>query len=196
MRDFYEKYFIRPLVAFSTTRRICIYPYLIVGVFSCLLIIYISQLHGMVDSLGNTLGADFVAFYTAARFFIEGNYENIYNFAAQHEFQVQLISHGASGEPFDENRWTPFINPPFAALLYAPFGHKNYYIGYSLWQFTGISCFTLSLYMMNRYWLSSSSYPIKKVILYAFSFLPGFIWLLYGQATGILFFILSLSLSL
>lgn len=110
----YNKYFIEPINHFCSTERIKAYPRLVLLGSIALVFIYFATLENDHSQFnGNLIGEDFLVFYTAGRFLIEGHWQNFYDLEAQQLFQKTLVG--------SQQKVGPFMNPPFAALLYAMF---------------------------------------------------------------------------
>ncbi len=146
------------------------------------------------------LGADFLAFYTGGNFFNEGILEQIYDigyihkgytippevyFPNQFSFQRDLI-----GPDFTNH--SPFINPPYAALLYAPFALLDYVPAYLLWIFFNLFLLFVSTRLIRQELSQLQKIPLYKLYLCCFLFFPTIACFLYGQATPIILLLYSL----
>jgi alpha-1,2-mannosyltransferase len=111
------------------------------------------------------LGADHLAFYSAAKLIQDGRGDVLYDYNALADYQSDLI-----GTRFLE----AYRNPPFYALLYLPTARLNYVV--SLWIWTAVA---LALLWLGIRWLS----PARPgtVLLWALCFYPIFAAVSFGQ---------------
>jgi hypothetical protein len=130
---------------------------------------------------GYVFGHDFLSFYTTAHFFLEDNLHYFYNEDAQKSFHATLDGLNVAAGPF--------LNPPYASLLYVPFGVGSFAQGLLAWWGVGILFFISGLRLMYINTLKTCI-SFKKIALISLFFFPTIYWLTYGQATGIIFFIL------
>ncbi|MBA3944159.1 MAG: DUF2029 domain-containing protein [Herpetosiphonaceae bacterium] len=95
------------------------------------------------DSTGTTLGPDFMAFYTGARFVLSGQNRQLYDLAAQAAFQERLDGPrvGVSG----------FVNPPQWAIMVAPLGWLSYRAAFTIWTIAMLGCFVASVWLMRPF---------------------------------------------
>ncbi len=182
LRQQYKKYINQVI----TDERIRVYPRIIFFVVIILTVFNWSQFNNLMDGFGNVLGPDFLAFYTAGRYFNEEMNVYLYDLAWQLSFQRQTIG--------DESlALNSFISPPFSALLYALFSYDNYVISFLIWMITAICCLILSCYFIAAELFKNNYKKIFFCIYCSLTFFPSYLWLFYGQATGILLLLLSLS---
>jgi alpha-1,2-mannosyltransferase len=111
------------------------------------------------------LGADHLAFYSAAKLIQDGRGDVLYDYNALADYQSDLI-----GTRFLE----AYRNPPFYALLYLPTARLNYVV--SFWIWTAVA---LALLWLGIRWLS----PARPgtVLLWALCFYPIFAAVSFGQ---------------
>lgn len=169
------------LVSFANAERIRIYPRLIFIVSTIVFYVTIAFDNEMVNIEGNVFGHDFLSFYTAATFFLEDNLFLLYNIDEQKIFHATLDGQNVTAGAF--------LNPPFACLLYAPFGLGSYTQGLFAWWGVSILLLISSLFLIYKY-LLETRINFRNVVLISLFFFPTIYWLAYGQATGIIFFIL------
>lgn len=81
---------------------------------------------GPLGPEGDIASGDFMAFYTGAVFVGEGRGRELYDLAAQNEYQLEL-----TGPP--NTWWQPYINPPLFAVALAPLASLSY--RYAYWTF-------------------------------------------------------------
>jgi hypothetical protein len=129
---------------------------------------------GLLDHAGRIAGTDFVAFYTAGRFVGSGRGAELYDFDAQTAFQDSL---GARAE---RPILFPYVNPPYAALLYAPYARLGYMAAYAAWLATGLACLTVALWLLRRE-LGAGGHSLRRWLLAALAFFPTIVWAMHGQ---------------
>jgi hypothetical protein len=81
------------------------------------------------------LGHDFLAFYTAGSFVNQGRYRELYNLESVKTFE-QATAHAVGlevGESFG-----PWWNPPFYAIVFAPFARLPYPAALDLWRWVAL----------------------------------------------------------
>ena len=139
----------------------------------------------VLDAWGKFLGNDFVAFYTGGRFLLEGRLDVLYDLETQHIFQASLTASGEIAQT------SPFINPPFAVVWYTPFAALgDYLFALVAWFVCGLALFLLAAKSVHEKGDASSPRVMIAQLLLAPPFL---LWLGYGQATAIVFFVLAVS---
>lgn len=101
---------------------------------------------GKRDALGNFVGADHLAFYTAARMILDGQPDRMYGFddPAFQQYQGRILGEGWESQ-------MAYRNPPFYALLYLPTAWLPFTV--SMWTWTGIGLIGLGVGLV---WLRSS----------------------------------------
>ncbi len=161
-------------VAWLTPRRVRLYAAaLALAVWSAWAA---SQLTGpgLLDSNGKIVGTDFLSFYTAGHFLVSGDGALLYDFSAQTAFQDGL------GARAQQRILFPFVNPPFAALLYAPYAFFAYFPALVLWWLTGLACLTAALALMRRE-LGAAGHRLARWLAVALAFFPTILWAMHGQ---------------
>src|SRR5262249_38886368 len=111
------------------------------------------------------LGADHLAFYSAAKLIQDGRGEVLYDYDALADYQSDLI-----GTRFLE----AYRNPPFYALLYVPTARLDYVM--SFWIWTAVA---LLLLWLGIQWLRPAR-P-ATVFVWALCFYPVFAAVSFGQ---------------
>src|SRR5579872_4156897 len=119
------------------------------------------------DADGTLIGADHLAFYTAAHLIRDGQQERMYDYRELGNYQRNLIG-------WDWKGFEAYRNPPFYALLYFPTAGLSFYLSLLIW--TGISFGLLALSI----WLLHPQRP-GKVLLWSFVFYPLFAAISFGQ---------------
>lgn len=113
------------------------------------------------------LGADHLAFYTAARAVYDGRPAAMYDFANLHAYQRLLIGWDWWGVEV-------YRNPPFYALLYLPTAGLSYYHSYLVWTAVGLALLGVAV------WLLGPERPLR-VLAWAVAFYPVFAVVSFGQ---------------
>jgi len=140
---------------------------------------------GITDTARNIIGGDFAAFYTGGRFFLEGRMDDLYNFAAQKAYQESLVA------PVETQQVHPYVNPPFAIAMYAPFAVPDYVTGLLMWWAMGLALLTAALSMLRNELFDRQAMSVRRLVMLAFLFFPTFGWLMYGQNTSITLFLFT-----
>jgi hypothetical protein len=100
--------------------RIGVYSWMIVVISAVVFIVWIGlSLPDLVDPRGKPIGADFMAFWSAARLALEGRPEAVFDGTA-----IAAIQHEAV--PFLSNIWFPWHYPPTWLLVVEPLGRLPY----------------------------------------------------------------------
>ena len=176
------------IVGLCRPGRVKVYPWAMVVSLICAWLVVAFILGNLpLDANGNFVGNDFAAFYTGARFWIEGNTDELYNLPKQKEFQ-QEISHAE----FDS--LVPFLNPPIALLLYAPFSLAGYIPGLLTWWAFGLTAWIVGIELLRR--TGPSTAGSGQLLTIALRFFPFVAVFLYGQATGVIFLVWAGTLAL
>jgi Glycosyltransferase family 87 len=126
-------------------------------------------------------GTDFPDFYCAARMVADGLGHQLYDLPVQWQYQAQLTGRVGS----------PFIHPPFEALLYLPFAVFPMRVAYLLW-----SLFCLALLAVAARWLDDRLAASGNAALWFLLFLaftPVSLSLLQGQDSIVLLLIFTLT---
>ncbi|WP_125911807.1 glycosyltransferase family 87 protein [Kiloniella majae] len=155
---------------------------------------------GLESYFGVPLGVDFLAFYTGGSFYLNDTLSIIYNhvfieqpdanvsqifFTDQLEFQKNII-----GPEF--TKLSPFINPPFAALLYAPFANFDYATAYIFWTLLNLALLLVSVLIMRKELPKLREVSPYKLYFCCFLFFPTIACFMYGQAASIILLIYCL----
>jgi alpha-1,2-mannosyltransferase len=93
---------------------------------------------GITDHDGNRRGPDFLTHYTAGRMVLAGDARDLYDLPVQAAAQEKAL-----GTPLD--RPSPFLLPPAAALLFAPFALLPYSVAATLWAVVAVGLIAISL---------------------------------------------------
>ncbi len=130
------------------------------------------------DIEGKPIGADHLAFYSAARLIDAGRGQLIYDNDFQSTFQPTLVNHPG---PFLD----AYRNPPFYALLYVPTSRLPYLASFWIWTAVSAACLWLGLG-----WLGAKNRVGAFAL--AFSFYPVFAVFSFGQNSLLSFAIFCL----
>ncbi len=106
---------------------------------------------------------DFLAFWAAGRLILEGRPADLYDAAALTALQRTVIP-----VPVGMNGYMPFINPPFAAVLIAPFAGPSEQVGRVVW-----AILNAALAVGSAFWITrglSGRHRLVGVVLIATSF--------------------------
>lgn len=121
------------------------------------------------DAEGTLIGADHLAFYTAAHLIRDGQQERMYDYRALEGYQDDLIGWKWAG-------FEAYRNPPFYALLYLPTAGLSFYLSMIIWTVIGVGLLGLSI------WLLGAQKP-GRVLLWSVVFYPLFATISFGQNT-------------
>jgi hypothetical protein len=100
--------------------RIRVYSWMIVLIFAVVFIVWTGlSLPDLVDRRGKPIGADFMAFWSAARLALAGRPEAAFDGTAIAAIQHQAV-------PFLPNIWYPWHYPPTWLLVVEPLGRLPY----------------------------------------------------------------------
>ena len=140
----------------------------------------ISQLRipGLIDSARTIIGIDFVAFFTAGSFFLQGRFAELYDPAAQLKFQQDLVA------PAITDKFMFFVSPPFTVPLYIPFALGEYLTGLFLWWGVGLFALLFSLHLLRKELFQESPPSLLRLFLLSFTFYPTLFWFIDGQSTS------------
>jgi len=119
------------------------------------------------DYEGILLGADHLAFYSAARAIYDGRPAAMYDLTTLHAYQQSLIG-------WDWWGLEVYRNPPFYALLYLPTAGLSYYHSYLVWTAIGLALLVASVFLLG---------PERpgRVLGWAVAFYPVFAVVSFGQ---------------
>jgi hypothetical protein len=180
--------FIEKTADWLTPQRVRLYPRTI-----CLLTflgwgISLTIGGGFTDASGNIIGADFLNFYTAGKFFLGGRMLELYDMAEQAFFQRDLLA------PHPFNSVCYFNYPPFTTVLCVPFAMGSYLTGLFLWWCAGLLALAFSLHLLRRELTALSSiYSTRRLFMMSFLFFPTIAWFLYGQDTALTLLIYTIT---
>jgi len=122
-------------------------------------------------------GPDFFSFYSAARLFLARGGAQVYERAAQKEFQDQVTSHW-SGGPFV---LLPYIHPPYYTALIAPLGYLDFRSAYLAFAALNTLLAVAAMVLLVRANGFRDGHAVAAVLIAA-GFLPLFVTLLQGQS--------------
>lgn len=123
------------------------------------------------DADGQLVGADHLAFYTAARLVRDGHQGRLYDYAGlrAERYQQRLVG-------WDWPGFEAYRNPPFYALLYVPFAGLSFYASFAIWTVIGFGLLALAVHLLR---------PERpgRAFLWALTFYPVFATVSFGQNT-------------
>jgi hypothetical protein len=121
------------------------------------------------DADGQLVGADHLAFYTAARLARDGDPARAYDYPSIPDYQDALVG-------WDYKGFEAYRNPPFYALLYVPTAGLSYYASFAIWTVIGFGLLVLAVLLLKP------DRPTRAV-LWAVAFYPVFATVSFGQNT-------------
>lgn len=139
---------------------------------------------GLADVGGVPLGADFTAFWSGARLWLDG--ADPYDLHAQYAVQV-------AGTGVDRGFVDAFVNPPWALPIYAPFAALPYVPALLAWWVFQAGLLVASALIARR--ALAPELRIGAALLTATGFFPVLAWFLNGQATGLLLVSIALCIA-
>jgi hypothetical protein len=121
------------------------------------------------DASGQLVGADHLAFYTAARLVRDGHQAEMYEHETLSAYQHALVG-------WDYPGFEAYRNPPFYALLYLPTAGLSFYASFVVWTVIGLGLLVLSIVLLKpeRPW---------RALGWALTFYPVFATASFGQNT-------------
>ena len=135
------------------------------------------QLAALIDELVGPMSAgihhDFLAFFAAGRLVLEGRSSELYDAGALTAIQRTVIPF-----PVGANGYMPFINPPFAAVAFAPIAALPAELARDVWAAISLAMLTLA-----GSWMARPLPPLQRLattLLVALSF-PAYHSLAEGQ---------------
>jgi hypothetical protein len=128
--------------------------------------------------VGPLKGADFVHFYTLGHLAASQRVDTIYDMAALHDAQVELV-------PASEPDLYPTVYPPQAAILFAPFSGWSYRQALLIWNSITIALYALIVWSTWRR-VASHLPDWTFVLAAAAAFPPFYSLILYGQISIII----------
>lgn len=122
------------------------------------------------DSKGTLIGADHLAFYTAAHLIRNNEARRMYDYDVMVEYQRQLIG-------WDwKDCFEAYRNPPFYALLYVPSAGFSFYASMLIWMVLSFALLAFAI------WLAQAQQPVRA-FLWSLAFYPVFAAISFGQNT-------------
>ena len=118
-------------------RRLRVYPRLLLGVLAVAIPVYARTFHDGVDGRGQSVGSDFIAFWSAARLAVEGHGSwawDVHRLAAD-EFAAFP---GLAGP-------TAWFYPPATLVVVAPLGYLSHTAAFLVWTAVGLGVFYAAL---------------------------------------------------
>jgi hypothetical protein len=177
---------VRLVVKRLDANRLRVYPAAIALTVVATWLVSMALGPGMTDLAGNVVGSDFAAFYTGGRFLLDGRMDELYDFGAQKAFQDSLV------HPVRTTEMHPYINPPFAAALYAAFAWCSYGQGVIVWYGAGFACLVGAVWLVQREMTAPGGPGPRRLVILSLCFFPTLAWLIYGQNATLTLFLFTL----
>ncbi len=130
---------------------------------------------------------DFLAFYTGASL-LHQNPPELYNLQTQLTFQNQIAPVTNALQVF-----LPFLNPPFAALLFFPLAQLPLEVAYTVWVGTNLFLLLLICFVTVKHISKTHWYILALIIFGILSYIPVLTTLLIGQLTIVISLTILLS---
>lgn len=118
-----------------TAARLTIYPRIFLAVFAVVLAAVLFQSQGLIDSAGQPLGYDFMAYWGASYLALQGE-------AAQAFDIVRITAAGQTGVP-GFTSLHPWFYPPMFQLLIAPLALLPYGLSLLVWTIATLTAFSV-----------------------------------------------------
>jgi hypothetical protein len=163
-------------VRLLTPRRIFTYTGAMAGMMAVFYCVSVLIGRGLTDYSGTIVGSDFLAFYTGARFWLEGRLGELYYLPSQLAFQQSVVA------PVPYLRIHPFVNPPMSLPVYALFSLAGYLPGLIAWWTAGLLALVLAVALIRSELLAASG-SLWRLVGACFLFYPTFAWFTFGQNT-------------
>jgi hypothetical protein len=184
---------LKRVASVCTPDRVRVYPPVVAGLFFAIWAASYAVMRksAILDGFGRFLGNDFMAFYTGVRLWMAGRADVLYDFEVQQAFQVEQ-----AGQPIDFV--IPFISPPNALWVYAPFAQGSYLSGLLLWWAVHIAGAVGAAWLVRRDVSPglAAHLTVGQQAAVCLCFMPTLMWLSFGQATGLVLLIWAGSLAL
>lgn len=121
------------------------------------------------DAEGTLVGADHLAFFTAAHLVRDGRQAEMYSYDLFPPYQKRLIG-------WEWDALEAYRNPPFYCLLYLPTAGLSYYTSLLAWSVIGIGLLALAIGLLR---------PERpgRALLWSLAFYPVFATISFGQNT-------------
>ncbi|MCB9759627.1 MAG: DUF2029 domain-containing protein [Alphaproteobacteria bacterium] len=170
---------LRRALDWLTPERCWNHPTLIAGMLLAGWLVTVLVGPGLTDITGTVVGVDFLAFYTGGRFLVEGRLPEVYDFAAQTAFQWDVMA------PAQTQHVQRYLNPPSAAVLYAPFAVGPYLVGLLAWWGLGFAALGASIRGLRAALPPLQAVPLRRLARAALIFYPTLLWIITGQASAL-----------
>ena len=140
----------------------------VIGIFAAVYAFGILHHRGFIDAFGHVIGVDLLTMRTGARMVLDGRGADLYDFTLQETYWRRAL--GVERLP----GMSPFVSPPFVALLYVPWTLVPQAAALILWTVVSLAAFAAALRLMagwapltGRHWpstlvLSLSFYPVLE----------------------------------
>lgn len=125
---------------------------------------------------GGRLGGDLPAFITAGRIAAEGEWQSLYDAEVQHDVQKDLWN--------QEDKYLPFVYPPFVAAAYRPLAALDYRTAYLLHTLLMALALLAAVVLARPVFPWISELPLSVTFAGVLAFLPNLSAVLGGQNTA------------
>lgn len=151
-----------------TLPRARAYAVVVIAIFVAVYAVGILRRTGFIDGFGHIIGVDLLTMRTGARMVLDGHGDDLYDFDLQESYWRRAL--GLEHLP----GWSPFVVPPFVALLYVPWALVPQAPALVVWTAVCLAGLVGSLLVMarlapltGRQWrstllLSLSFYPVLE----------------------------------
>ncbi len=168
-----------------TRERVRAYQGMLAAVFALIAVANFAGGKGLLDASGNVIGADFLAFYTGGRLLAEDRLASAYEAGEDFSFPAQRALQESLLAPQRLPGVHPFVNPPHAALFYAPFAALDYRTAVAAWIAAGLGLLALAVHRFRGAFEALSRWRFARVFGVCFLFVPTMAWLGYGQISSL-----------
>jgi hypothetical protein len=162
------------LARLLTWRRTRAYALVLVAVYVVAYVDVLALGNLPLNSGGEPVAGDYIAFHTAARLITSGHAAQMYDHAPIVAIQDEML-HGVVPGFYDAYR-----NPPFYALIYAPLAGLDVLWGFGAWAVVSLCSLGLAIKLLldevpglRRRWAG--------VLIFAFAFAPVYFGLIDGE---------------
>ena len=160
----------------SDPSRMRVYPVMLAAVPLLAWGVSLASRRGLVDSSGNLIGADFVEFYMAGTFARTGRIDALASLFEQRQFQEAVAA------PIPLEGFTPWLNPPFFAYVFAPLSALPYMVALACFWVLGLATFIITLSFARR--LLGLVPSRGRLFVLAASYFPTMAWFMFGQTSA------------
>ena len=125
-----------------TWKRARTYALVLIALYLVAWISVLVQGQPPLNSSGTPIGGDYIAFHAAGRLILAGQGASLYDHAAVTRVQQELLG-GRIPNFYDAYR-----NPPFFALVFAPFASLDLLPGFAVWSLMSVGCLAAAVLLL------------------------------------------------